>query len=116
MVALLVLHIEGLAQDCSNSIANALELLQSCTKPSICIMLKPYHLIQVTDFSRWGVYDFYSFEYWGPFQHEDHLTRYRDFLYKDKTIVRPSYLYKGYDYTAYVDYMDPDVLCPQKGR
>ena len=24
-----------LAQDCSNSIANALELLQSCTKPSV---------------------------------------------------------------------------------
>ena len=26
---------DGLAQDCSNSIANALELLQSCSKPSI---------------------------------------------------------------------------------
>ena len=25
------LHIDGLAQNCSNSIANALELLQSCT-------------------------------------------------------------------------------------
>ena len=25
------LHIDGLVQDCSNSIANALELLQSCT-------------------------------------------------------------------------------------
>ena len=25
-------HIEGLVQNCSNSIANALELLQSCTK------------------------------------------------------------------------------------
>ena len=29
------LHIDDLVQDCSNSIANALELLQSCTKPSI---------------------------------------------------------------------------------
>ena len=30
-----VLHyISDLEQDCSNSIANALELLQSCTKPS----------------------------------------------------------------------------------
>ena len=29
------LHINGLVQDCSNSIANALELLQSCTKPLI---------------------------------------------------------------------------------
>ena len=28
-------HIDGLVQDCSNSIANSLELLQSCTKPSI---------------------------------------------------------------------------------
>ena len=27
--------IDGLVQDCSNYIANALELLQSCTKPSI---------------------------------------------------------------------------------
>ena len=29
-------HIDGLAQDCSNSIANALELRQSCIWPSIC--------------------------------------------------------------------------------
>ena len=28
-------YIDGLVQDCSNSIANALELLQSCTKPSM---------------------------------------------------------------------------------
>ena len=28
-------HIDGLAQDCSNSIGNALELLHSCIKPSI---------------------------------------------------------------------------------
>ena len=28
-------YFEGLVQDCSNSIANELELLQSCTKPSI---------------------------------------------------------------------------------
>ena len=27
------MHIAGLVQDCSNSIANAMELLQSCTKP-----------------------------------------------------------------------------------
>ena len=27
------LYIDGLVQDCSNSIANALEFLQSCTKP-----------------------------------------------------------------------------------
>ena len=28
-------YLNGLVQDCSNSTANALELLQSCTKPSI---------------------------------------------------------------------------------
>ena len=26
-------HIDGLMKDCSNSIANTLELLQSCTEP-----------------------------------------------------------------------------------
>ena len=31
-------YVDGLAQDCSNSIANALELLQSCAKPSMCSM------------------------------------------------------------------------------
>ena len=29
------IYFDGLVQECSNSIANALELLQSCTKPSI---------------------------------------------------------------------------------
>ena len=29
--------IDGSVQDCTNSIANTQELLQSCTKPSICI-------------------------------------------------------------------------------
>ena len=28
-------YIDGVAQDCSNSIANALELLQSCAEPLI---------------------------------------------------------------------------------
>ena len=32
-----VVDIDDLMQDCSNSIANALELLESCTKPSIYI-------------------------------------------------------------------------------
>ena len=30
-------YFEGLMQDCINSIANVLELLQSCTKPSIVL-------------------------------------------------------------------------------
>ena len=36
----LITHIDGLVQGCSNCIANVLELLQSCTKPSIY-----YHVI-----------------------------------------------------------------------
>ena len=36
-------HYDGLVQDCSNSIANALELLQSGTKPSVMCYL--YHHI-----------------------------------------------------------------------
>ena len=31
-----MVDIDGLVQECSNSIAKALEILQSCTKPSVC--------------------------------------------------------------------------------
>ena len=34
------IYIDGLVQDCSISIANTLEILRSCTKPSICIAIK----------------------------------------------------------------------------
>ena len=40
--------IDGLVQDCSNSIAKALELLQSCTKPSIWFGLVKCTLGSVT--------------------------------------------------------------------
>ena len=33
------LHIDDFVQDCGD-IANALELLQSCTKPSVCALFK----------------------------------------------------------------------------
>ena len=36
---ILYIYIDGLVQDCSNSIANTLQLLQSCTKPSLKWML-----------------------------------------------------------------------------
>ena len=36
--------IDGLAQDCSNSIANALELLKSHTKPSVYKGVQNSHL------------------------------------------------------------------------
>ena len=36
MFVILGYYINGLVQNCSNSTTNILELLQSCTKPSIC--------------------------------------------------------------------------------
>ena len=36
-------NFDGLMQDCSNSSALAMELLQSCTKASKCFMLNPSH-------------------------------------------------------------------------
>ena len=33
-------HVNVLVQDCSNSIANALESLQSCTKPLMCFSVE----------------------------------------------------------------------------
>ena len=43
-------YFDGLEQDCSNSIVNTLELLQSCTKPSIYTsnMISPSYLTGVT--------------------------------------------------------------------
>ena len=40
----ILLYNDGSAQDCSNSISNALELLQSCTKPSIYFTCKVFPL------------------------------------------------------------------------
>ena len=41
------LHIDGWVQDCSNSSALAMELLQSCTKPSTCNLLDIYNGIHI---------------------------------------------------------------------
>ena len=65
----------GLVQDSSNSIANALELLQSCTKPSMW----------------WS----------GPrFNIKMPCYQYRKSHCGDKTILRPSYLHNGISYTG----------------
>ena len=47
-------HFDGLAQDCSNSIANALELLQSCTKPLIYKCILSYSVLTL-DLLKWTV-------------------------------------------------------------
>ena len=51
-------HIHGLAQDCSFSIANAPEILQSCTKPSVCLctcvwVKREYRLARFDQFFNW---------------------------------------------------------------
>ena len=44
-------HVKGLVQDCSNSSALAMELLQACTKPSMCITSTiSSHLLKNTNF------------------------------------------------------------------
>ena len=57
-------HIYGLVQDCSISIANVLEILQSCTKPSICNTCL-FSVLFILQF----VLDFLSYHsYYGCFQ------------------------------------------------
>ena len=57
-------HIYGLVQDCSTSIANVLEILQSCTKPSICNTCL-FSVLFILQF----VLDFLSYHsYYGCFQ------------------------------------------------
>ena len=40
-------YVDGLVQDCSNSIANALELLQSCTKAIDMVLWTGSSLVQI---------------------------------------------------------------------
>ena len=57
------LKIKGLVQDCSNSIANALELLQSCTKPSKYFDTKR---VKVNSSKAMVRYSNYTFTLWLP--------------------------------------------------
>ena len=41
-------EINGLAQDCSNSIADALELLKSCSQPFICYKINDKYMYIVS--------------------------------------------------------------------
>ena len=45
-------NIDGLVQDCSISIANALEIPQSCTKPSICTFVSMAQFIKIWRLKR----------------------------------------------------------------
>ena len=55
-------HIDGLVQDCSNSIANVLESLRSCTKPSI---MAPYSFKVSGEQTETDMPSFwYNFHHW----------------------------------------------------
>ena len=41
-----------------------------------------------------------SHAHWGPSQYKERISGYADFHYKDKAIVRPSYLYNWNSYTG----------------
>ena len=71
------LNIDGLVQDCSNSIANALELLQSCTKPSIsCIIFFLFHqMFQRNDY-WWKVGIIIMYQETGSWWHGERFLQY----------------------------------------
>ena len=54
------IYIDSLVQDCCNSIANALELLQSCTKPLISSLLQN---VKFWKLSKWKFLDTLSPEH-----------------------------------------------------
>ena len=50
-------NVKGLVQDCSNSIANTLELLQTCAKPSMCFYTYAIYLsIYKDSLTSWRSY------------------------------------------------------------
>ena len=106
-------YIDGFVQDCSNSIADALELLQSCTKPSIstntftdvywCILtsLALDGLINliclrspVTSFDPWSLYLMFS-RWRGRFQVYDAKVKMLIRLFWHVWYYMPSWLPKN---------------------
>ena len=89
-------YIDGLVQDCSISSALALEILQSCTEPSIYAgKIRGYAgkfvnvkmILVVTQPGPWFNIKIPSYQY-------------RKFHCGDKTVVRSSYLHNGISYTC----------------
>ena len=50
-------YFHGLLQDCSNSVANALELLQSCTEPSIKVLLLYFVVVRYWPYDCFSVHE-----------------------------------------------------------
>ena len=83
------IYIDRLAQDCGNSIANILELPQSCTKPSTCKFVTK-QLLQNANPNQIPSEGCFSVKI--PPYH------YRNSHYKGKMVTKPCYLYNGKSY------------------
>ena len=59
------------------------------------------------DQENWGVF-------WSVSQYKDRLSMYEDSHYKDKTVMRPSYLYDGNSYTGKTTSLYWDRQAPVK--
>ena len=83
-------HIDGLVQERGKSIANALELHLSCTKPSI------YHIYIMLQYSG----DSFSVKMPSTGNRDAMLHAFRKSHDIDKTVSHPSYLYNRNPYTC----------------
>ena len=85
-------YIDGSVQDCSTSIANALEFILSYTKPWIlsCVYSGNARLAII---SRWV-------HTWPCFNIKMSPYQYRKSHFGDKTVVRSSYFHNGISYTG----------------
>ena len=94
-------YIDGLVQNCSLSIVNALEILHSCTKPSVFDLedsVAQIHLPGWQFYLPWVSVWLNLMAFLGTTNSEVHI------VHISHVII------------AYIDYMDPTVCCPQKGR
>ena len=94
-------YIDGLVQNCSLSIVNALEILHSCTKPSVFDLednVAQIHLPGWQFYLPWVSEWLNSTAFLGTANSEVHI------VHISHVII------------AYIDYMDLAVCCPQKGR
>ena len=94
-------YIDDLVQNCSLSIANALEILHSCTKPSIFDLednVAQIHLPGWQFYLPWVSEWLNLMAFLGTANSEVHI------VHISHVII------------VYIDYMDLTVCCPQKGR
>ena len=76
---------DALVQDCSNSSALAMELLQSCTKPSICVLL--LHLSCMHYFISLQITQAYSFKNDCSFNRKNYCSNARRYHHCPQTLA-----------------------------